>query len=855
KSGSQSAAAAAKPILKGLTVTTEEYLVVGTLQPAGILVFDLHAGGPPLWLCWPQQIYFAPFDMACAPDGGVWILDAGFASGEANVWHLDATFRILDCSGESVDLLSEYSHDFYASSLNSSPTNSSNPSLAQERFFSGLSLNIGSPVIAQNPVAIEALSAKTFMVLNTTIDENASVIHYFVDGQLIDSVALDEQVIGGLLLEPSLHAHDFAFVPGINENNLAIVGDLYLAAIEGTQSYKFSLRATASKLSLVMQPVLLPMRTYSGKALIASGVAAFYDFDNRWLPLAEQPRHNYQSEGLLSGIIKDGEQPDCVWHRIIVDACIPTGTALVFESRTANSRETLSEAVWQTEPPLYLRAEGSELPFYDPYQAELINADVTGSWDVLLQNAVGRFIELRLRMLGNKHSTPRIRACRIYYPRFSYLHRYLPAIYRDDSNSASFLDRFLANVEGLFTSIEDKIAQAQLLFDTRTSPAEFLDWLAGWLGAFVDPAWDDQRKRLFIDNAILLFTWRGTLLGLQTLLRLSIEPCPDQRIFEPLHQVDANADQKKRAFTSTIRIVENFLTRRDPGITLNVYDAALSQTSLESGGVSTQWQPALGAGVLHQKYQSFLTQTYAGNIAQLNLAWYTHYSGFSEIAFSALIPGAVGAASEFVKPCKDYANERRDWQHFARDFIGFTYAEVNAKDGWRYQEFLHRRYRHIAKFNAAHSLKGVFEYESFDDIPLPSKIPENKKALFDWVEFVSLALPIAQQAHSFTVLLPTVLGDLPDVLEVQRARVADIVEREKPAHTSFEVKFFWAMFQVGSARLGMDTTIGNGGRFVALVLGQNFLGQSFLQESHPWSVGHRSIVGRGRLASSLEWRV
>ena len=48
-----------EPILSGLAVTTHEYLVVGTLQPAGLLVFDLHAGGPPEWLCCTEQIPFA----------------------------------------------------------------------------------------------------------------------------------------------------------------------------------------------------------------------------------------------------------------------------------------------------------------------------------------------------------------------------------------------------------------------------------------------------------------------------------------------------------------------------------------------------------------------------------------------------------------------------------------------------------------------------------------------------------------------------------------------------------------------------------------------------------------------------
>ena len=83
----------------------------------------------------------------------------------------------------------------------------------------------------------------------------------------------------------------------------------------------------------------------------------------------------------------------------------------------------------------------------------------TGTWEILFQNINGRYLQLELTIQGNGRSTPAIRALRAWYPRFSYLEQYMPTIYREDPLSAFFLERWLANFEGLYTNLEDKIEQ------------------------------------------------------------------------------------------------------------------------------------------------------------------------------------------------------------------------------------------------------------------------------------------------------------------------------------------------------------------------------------------------------------
>ena len=801
------------PLLSGLTITTTEYLVVGTLatstHPAGLLIFDLHAGGAPGWMHWPAWVNFHPLDMSCSPDGGLFVLDRHSAC----VWHLDKNFRVLDCNGDSIDLFTE--HDFI-NHMADSPSN------------------------MQAPISIEAISDNAFVILDTQEGESVSTVHYFRNSELVDSVTLDTGVIGNLLNAGSISAHDFAFMPSEQSDERVLRGLLYVSANNIAQAFEFSLQASSTELQLAMQPKLLPMRAQTGKALIVSGAQPYYDFDDsndvyRWLPLAEQPRHQYQNRAGLDKLIFDSDEPDCVWHRLVIDACIPPGTSVRFRSRAANTLVDLNVQTWQEEPQLYRRKEGSELPH--PEAICFSESEHAGSYELLFQNALGRYIELEMELVGTKRTTPLIRACRIYYPRFSYLTRYLPAVYQDDYKSSSFLDRFLANVEGMYTQIESKIAHAESLFDTRTTPPEFLDWLAQWLGAFVDPAWDDARKRLFIDNAALLFHWRGTLAGLRALIKLGIDECPDDSLFDPLRTPTANSDFILGG--RDVRIVERFLTRQ-----LAQTNTSNSETSLALTTNAESWQPNLGAGALHSIYQRFLCNKYENTPEALNSAWGLQstsvFDEFSDIKFPPLTPAN--------------AVQRNDWEEFTRDHIGFTYPRVSTRDITLYQEFLQLRYKQISNVNAAHGRIGNFSYTDFDEITLPTQIPQNQTALIDWIEFVSLGLPIHQQAHQFTVFLPTEMGELPADMERRRAQVESIVEREKPAHTQFDVQFFWAMFQVGSARLGIDTSIGEGSRFVAMVLGANFLGQSFLSESHPWNVFNRSVVGRERLTYDLKWR-
>ena len=65
-----------------------------------------------------------------------------------------------------------------------------------------------------------------------------------------------------------------------------------------------------------------------------------------------------------------------------------------------------------------------------------------------------------------------------------------------------------------------------------------------------------------------------------------------------------------------------------------------------------------------------------------------------------------------------------------------------------------------------------------------------------------------------------------------RELASRVVELQKPAHTIFAIKFFWAAFRIGDARIGDDTLLASGSRVPELVseavLGREYLGETWL---------------------------
>jgi phage tail-like protein len=817
--------------LRGLAVTREHYLVAGVLPQGelagGLQVFDLMAGGAPLALEWPADWPFTPHDLAARPCGGVAVLDRE----RRRVWMLDRRLgmhAIFPVGSGDATRPGDFSEP------GSAPATAPVP---RRPWFDLVPDAAGGT----DPVALDVLEDEAVLVLDGAGSDGFALLSVYAGGapagRASTRVVLDVMDPGdapGFVLR--------GFDCALQLADKGALRRVVVASHEGNQGIAFQLDRSGG--TLVLDPVesFLPMRRFGGKGLVASGTPSvpgdtglFYDSLASWMPLVAHRRPRYASGATLTTPPFDGREPGCVWHRLVLDGCIPAGCRVQVHTRAAEREDELAQQPFDAEPLPVLRPDGAELPWLlEGPGARTDAARGHGCWELLFQRARGRYMQLRLTLSGDELGTPRLLALRAWYPRFSYARQYLPAVYRDDANSADFLERFLANFEGLFTSLEDRIAAASALFDVRSAPAATLDWLAGWLGLVLDPALGEARRRQLIRFAIPLYAYRGTTQG----VRLAVQLALSDRVQPADFELPAPSQRQPYG----VRIVERYLTRSLPRALLG--ETVIDAPRLVTPGV--RWSPAEGAEGLQRRYQAWLGSpseaaaeftplppeqgadrwsgfclAELGAVPRLASALHAAWSLFRVNNAAA---AALGAALPARWPVA--APAQQAW----RSFIGTLPAGLRR---WleRWQAFLARRYLRIEAWRTATGL----DWPQFDLIPAPAVLPASQAGLADWALFETRLEPMAAAAHRFSVLLPTT-GPLADAgaLAQEVELATRVVALAKPAHTVFEVRPYWAMFRLGQARVGLDSLLGAGSRAPEL--------------APPLVVG-AGHVGAGRLAA------
>ena len=187
--------------------------------------------------------------------------------------------------------------------------------------------------------------------------------------------------------------------------------------------------------------------------------------------------------------------------------------------------------------------------------------------DALLDGAVGRYLFIRLELVGTEFDSPTVESFQAYFPRQSYL-RHLPEIYQEDAASAAFLERFLSIFESIFTDIEADIGAAIRYLDPDGVPSEYVGWLERWLALETDETWSTDARRELLRGAPELFKYRGTRRGVLATLDIFLEDRlePPSWLVDMIDHQQAFIEQRLAAGSITDEAAAAAISRLDPTI-------------------------------------------------------------------------------------------------------------------------------------------------------------------------------------------------------------------------------------------------------------------------------------------------
>jgi len=95
----------------------------------------------------------------------------------------------------------------------------------------------------------------------------------------------------------------------------------------------------------------------------------------------------------------------------------------------------------------------------------------------------------------------------------------LPAVLQEDD----FLLRFAAAIDDTFAPVYLSLDALACYVDPHLAPADFLEWLCGWVGIEPDQTWTTERRREVVAHASAVHRWRGTARGVAEAVRLVVD--------------------------------------------------------------------------------------------------------------------------------------------------------------------------------------------------------------------------------------------------------------------------------------------------------------------------------------------
>ncbi len=225
-------------------------------------------------------------------------------------------------------------------------------------------------------------------------------------------------------------------------------------------------------------------------------------------------------QGTYRSCVFDSGEAQTVWNRMQVMGNFGIGTRAVLSVYAADTRiVTAGEAFPAGDVEALLKDASVSPETLDRLFAPCLQAEFSSPEDVLLHRVRGRYLWFRLELEGRPGRRPAVQGIKIGFPKDTWL-KYLPELYQEDADSASFLERYLGIFQSMYEDLSDRIGEMPLHLNPRTAELEYLEWLAEWLAVENRELWNESQLRYLVSNAASLYRIRGTVRYLKELFRL-----------------------------------------------------------------------------------------------------------------------------------------------------------------------------------------------------------------------------------------------------------------------------------------------------------------------------------------------
>lgn len=224
------------------------------------------------------------------------------------------------------------------------------------------------------------------------------------------------------------------------------------------------------------------------------------------------------SRGAYLSPVLDSREKETLWHRVVIRADSLGDASLRFAFYASESRE-LDVDGHRVDVGDFLRS-----PDYSLERKQLVTepfrvAAPVNATDLLIHEAVGRYLWYTVEMFGQGAESPVLKSVKIFLPRQTWI-GFLPEVYQADAASRSFVERYLGIFQTLYDDMDSAIRNNSRFFDIDIVEGEFLQWMAGWVGIDDTYIWDEQKLRFLLQNAVRLYSARGTRGGVSGMVKL-----------------------------------------------------------------------------------------------------------------------------------------------------------------------------------------------------------------------------------------------------------------------------------------------------------------------------------------------